>query len=67
MKIEKKDERTTEFCDLDRGECFQYEDSYYIKMDDNEYFNATNLESGSVCTFRKYAAVKRVNAKVVVE
>lgn len=70
MKVEdSRMDNETLFEDLSIGDCFIYNDEYFIKIDDTcAAPNAFNLKCNEVDTFTNgNAIVASINAKVVIE
>ena len=73
MKIE--DNRTEyyrEFGDLGLGQCFEYDDNFYMKcgfsMDGSmDGMNAVRLSTGDLISIDKYERVVLLEAKLVIE
>ena len=56
---------TVDFCSLAAGDCFYFDNTYYMKLikkylfdDDDCGYNSVNLESGVLASFSSEARVK---------
>lgn len=65
MRIIDKMAKGTQFADLNRGDCFIYDNEYFMKCDRDDL--ALNLEFGLLCKFNPFERVEPFTATLTAE
>lgn len=72
MKIAKKKKNYIKFEDLNQGEVFEFEDSYFFKIElltlnGNCYANAVSIDEGYCIYIKSYEDIIPINATLTID